>query len=101
MDAEVRDKQLKAGDDFGWALEVQWTEKFIIEVEFLYLKTASPNGEEYCSIWAEGLIQKESSANALSSHSRMLVESIHTYITVNAFNGIMRARPDCTITRLS
>ncbi|KAL9997425.1 putative BTB/POZ domain-containing protein AtSIBP1 [Helianthus debilis subsp. tardiflorus] len=40
---EIRDKQLKSSDDFVWALEVPLTGKFIIELEFLDLKAASPN----------------------------------------------------------
>lgn len=41
--AEIRDKQLKGSEDFVWALEVPLTGKFIIDVEFLDLKTASLN----------------------------------------------------------
>ncbi|XP_076882567.1 BTB/POZ domain-containing protein At1g55760-like [Bidens hawaiensis] len=88
---EVRDKQLKTSDDFIWVLEVPSTGKFIIEIEFLDLKTASSNGSEYHSIWAEGSIQKESSASALSSHGRMLSESIHTDIIIHASDGIIEA----------
>ncbi|KAM0063699.1 putative chromatin remodeling & transcription regulator BTB-POZ family [Helianthus debilis subsp. tardiflorus] len=88
---EVRDKQLKTSDDFVWVLEVPLTGKFIIDVEFLELKTASPNGGEPCSIWVDGSIQKESSASALSSLGRMLSESIHTDIIINASNGIIEA----------
>ncbi|KAI3675741.1 hypothetical protein L1987_85334 [Smallanthus sonchifolius] len=87
---EVRDKQLKTSDDFVWALEVPLTGKFIIDIEFLDLKTTSPNGGESYSIWEEGSIQKESSATALSSLGRMLSENIHTDIIINASNGIIR-----------
>ncbi|KAL8244212.1 hypothetical protein R6Q59_010470 [Mikania micrantha] len=41
--AEIRDKQLKSSEDFVWALEVPLTGKFITDLEFLDLKTASPN----------------------------------------------------------
>ncbi|KAI7737457.1 hypothetical protein M8C21_001258 [Ambrosia artemisiifolia] len=88
---EVRDKQLKTSDDFVWTLEVPLTGKFIIDVEFLDLKTASPNGGEPCSIWVDRSIQKESSASALSSLGRMLSRSIHTDIIINASNGIIEA----------
>ncbi|KAJ0733987.1 putative chromatin remodeling & transcription regulator BTB-POZ-MATH family [Helianthus annuus] len=88
---EVRDKQLKTSDDFVWVLEAPLTGKFIIDVEFLDLKTASPNGGEPCSIWVDGSIQKESSASALSSLGRMLSESIHTDIIINTSNGIIEA----------
>jgi hypothetical protein len=39
---EITDKQIKNNDDFVWAIEVPLTGKFIIDVEFLDLKTASP-----------------------------------------------------------
>lgn len=41
--AEITDKQLKNNNDFVWALEVPLTGKFIIDVEFLDLKTAPPD----------------------------------------------------------
>lgn len=41
--AEVIDKQIKTSDDFVWPIEVPLTGKFIIDVEFLDLKTAAPN----------------------------------------------------------
>lgn len=43
MCVEVRDKPLHSGKDFIWALEVPLTGRFIIDVEFLDLKTASPD----------------------------------------------------------
>ena len=42
-DAEIRDKLIKSNEDFVWAIEVPLTGKFIIDVEFLDLKTACPN----------------------------------------------------------
>ena len=44
--AEVIDKLLKNNEDFVWTIEVPLTGKFIIDVEFLDLKIASP---EVCS----------------------------------------------------
>ncbi|MBA0705722.1 hypothetical protein Golax_017896 [Gossypium laxum] len=88
---EIKDKQLKSNDDFVWPIEVPLTGKFIIDVEFLDLKTASPNGGEPCSIWAEGLTQKQSNATALACLGRMLTQSIHTDIIINASNGSIGA----------
>lgn len=34
---------IKTNEDFVWAVEVPLTGKFIIEIEFLDLKTASPD----------------------------------------------------------
>ncbi|KAG7024997.1 BTB/POZ domain-containing protein [Cucurbita argyrosperma subsp. argyrosperma] len=88
---EIIDKQLKNNDDFIWPIEVPLTGKFIIDVEFLDLKTASPEGGEPSSIWADGLTQQRSNSRALISLGRMLKESIHTDIIVNASDGSVRA----------
>ncbi|KDP32631.1 hypothetical protein JCGZ_13181 [Jatropha curcas] len=88
---EITDKQLKSNDDFVWQIEVPLTGKFIIDVEFLDLKTASPDGGEPCSIWAEGFGKKQSNATALASLGRMLTESIHTDIRINASDGSIGA----------
>ncbi|TXG68106.1 hypothetical protein EZV62_009381 [Acer yangbiense] len=88
---EITDKQLKNNDDFVWSIEVPLTGKFIIDVEFLDLKTASPDGGEPCSIWAEGFPRKRSNATALVCLGRMLTESIHTDIIINASDGSIGA----------
>ncbi|KAL5577742.1 hypothetical protein UlMin_019441 [Ulmus minor] len=88
---EITDKQLKSNDDFVWAIEVPLTGKFIIDVEFLDLKTASQTGGEPCSIWADGSTQKQSNATALSSLGRMLTEGIHTDILIKTSDGTIGA----------
>ncbi|GAV90398.1 BTB domain-containing protein [Cephalotus follicularis] len=88
---EIIDKRLKNNDDCIWGIEVPLTGRFIIEVEFLDLKTAPPEGGEPCSIWAEGFTQQQSNAKALASLGRMLMESIHTDIVINASDGSMGA----------
>ncbi|XVF03573.1 hypothetical protein REPUB_Repub05bG0005100 [Reevesia pubescens] len=88
---EITDKQLKNNEDFVWPIEVPLTGKFIVDVEFLDLKTASPNGGEPCSIWAEGFAQKQSNTTALTCLGRMLTESIHTDIIINASDGSIGA----------
>ncbi|GMN59912.1 hypothetical protein TIFTF001_029007 [Ficus carica] len=88
---EVTDKQLKNNDDFVWPIDVPLTGKFIIDVEFLDLKIASPCGGEPCSIWADGYTKKQSNATALASLGRMLTEGIHTDIIIHASNGSMGA----------
>ncbi|KAG6385652.1 hypothetical protein SASPL_154488 [Salvia splendens] len=82
-------KQLKTNDDFVWSIEVPFTGKFIIDVEFLDLKTASPHGSEPCSIWGEGASML--TGTALTSLGRMLSESIHTDIVINASDGSISA----------
>ncbi|XP_027933026.1 BTB/POZ domain-containing protein At1g55760 [Vigna unguiculata] len=88
---EIKDKVLKNNEDFVWAIEVPLTGKFIIDVEFLDLKTASPNSGEPCSIWAEGFTQQRSNANAIECLGRMLTEGIHTDITINVSDGSIGA----------
>ncbi|OWM85923.1 BTB/POZ domain-containing protein At1g55760 [Punica granatum] len=88
---EITDKQLKKNDDFVWAIEIPFTGKFIIDVEFLDLKIASPNGGEPCSIWGEGYAEKLSNSTALSTLGRMLTEGIHTDIVINASDGSVGA----------
>ncbi|KAB1208402.1 hypothetical protein CJ030_MR7G001371 [Morella rubra] len=88
---KITDKKLKNNDDFVWAIEVPLTGKVIIDIEFLDLKTASPDGRECYSIWADGFAQKRSNATALASLGRMLTESIHTDIIINASDGSIGA----------
>ncbi|KAA8527107.1 hypothetical protein F0562_008664 [Nyssa sinensis] len=96
---EIKDKQLKNNDDFVWAIEVPLTGKFIVEVEFLDLKTVSPDGGEPCSIWAEVFPQKQSNATALAALGRMLTESIHTDVVINASDGSIGAHRAVLATR--
>lgn len=42
-DPEIRDKQLGSNEGFAWIVEVPLPAKFIIDIEFLDLKTACPN----------------------------------------------------------
>lgn len=51
----------------------------------------TPQGEEPCSIWTEGFAQKDSNATALTALGRMLTESIHTDISINASDGTIGA----------
>ncbi|GKV44554.1 hypothetical protein SLEP1_g51724 [Rubroshorea leprosula] len=88
---EIRDKQLKNNDHFVWAVEVPLTGKLIIDVEFLDLKIASPDGGEPSSIWPEGSTESQSNATALEYLGRMLTEGIHTDITINASDGSIGA----------
>ncbi|KAH6821028.1 BTB/POZ domain-containing protein [Perilla frutescens var. hirtella] len=88
---EVTDKKIKSNEDFIWSIEVPLTGKFIIDVEFLDLKTASPDGADPCSIWSEGFPKRLLHETALTSLGRMLSESIHTDIVINASDGSVTA----------
>ncbi|XP_064974130.1 BTB/POZ domain-containing protein At1g55760 isoform X2 [Musa acuminata AAA Group] len=80
----VCDKQLKNNDDFVWAIDNSFTGRFIIDIEFLDLKTVPPSGGEPYSIWSSHHIEKHSENTALASFAQMLAEGIHTDITINA-----------------
>lgn len=88
---EITNKQWKNCEDFVWQLEVPLMGKCIIDVEFLDLKTASPDGQEPRSIWAGGATQRESNATALTALGRMLSDSIHTDIVINTSDGSIGA----------
>ncbi|KAK9691542.1 hypothetical protein RND81_09G203100 [Saponaria officinalis] len=88
---EIRDQQLKNNDDFVWPLDLQLGGKFIIDVEFLDLKTVPLQGGEPYSIWAEGPSRKRSHIAALTCLNRMLTEGIYTDITINTSDGSLGA----------
>ncbi|KAI4321734.1 hypothetical protein MLD38_035082 [Melastoma candidum] len=89
---QVTDKEIKCRDDFVWAVDVPLRGRLIIDVEFLDLKARTVmQGDEPCSIWAEGPAQKTSNDTSLSTLGRMLKEGIHTDIVVNASDGSIGA----------
>ncbi|XP_057765389.1 BTB/POZ domain-containing protein At1g55760 [Salvia miltiorrhiza] len=88
---EIIDKQLKSSEDFVWTIEVPLTGKFIIDIEFLDIKTAPPDGGEACSIWSRGLACRQSNHKALALLGRMLSEGIQTDIMINASDGSISA----------
>ncbi|KAJ8542801.1 hypothetical protein K7X08_005324 [Anisodus acutangulus] len=59
----------------------------ISTVRQAYLNFVPSKSGELCSIWADGLTEKQSNATALSSLGRMLSENIHTDIIINASDG--------------
>ncbi|XP_045827825.1 BTB/POZ domain-containing protein At1g55760-like [Trifolium pratense] len=81
--SEIKDKVLSNKDCFVWEIEVPLPGKFIIDIEFLDLKTTCTKGGEACSIWSNGFIQKIQNATALESLGRMIREGIYTDITIN------------------
>ncbi|PKU63988.1 BTB/POZ domain-containing protein At1g55760-like [Dendrobium catenatum] len=95
----VCDKQLKNSDDFVWAIDIFFTGKFIIDVEFLDLKTVPQSGGDPSSIWSCYHIEKNSLPIALNSLRRMLTEGIHTDITINTCNGSIAAHRAVLATR--
>ncbi|PKU65124.1 BTB/POZ domain-containing protein At1g55760 [Dendrobium catenatum] len=86
----ISDRQLKSNDYFVWAVDT-FAGKFIIDVEFLDLKIVPQSGGEPLSIWTGCHTEKHSPLTSLNSLSRMLTDSIHTDITINASNGSIGA----------
>ncbi|PWA52334.1 SKP1/BTB/POZ domain-containing protein [Artemisia annua] len=88
----VRNKHVNypSPDHFVWTLNFPLTRRFIVEVEFLDLKTASPNGGENRSIWIKGFIGNQN-AKAVAAFGRLLSESIHTNIVIHASDGSIGA----------
>ncbi|XP_077217372.1 BTB/POZ domain-containing protein [Tasmannia lanceolata] len=96
---EITDKQLKSNDDFVWAIETPLAGRIIIDVEFLDLKIADPEGGDPCSIWSGSVVRRRSNVTALASLGQMLSENIHTDITINASDGSITAHRAILATR--
>ncbi|KAH9619293.1 hypothetical protein KSS87_007361 [Heliosperma pusillum] len=65
---KVTDQQLKNNDDFIWPLDLQIGGKFIIDVEFLDLKTSSPNTWSQAGLSPPGLSQARGMGQAGPSY---------------------------------
>ncbi|GJW25510.1 BTB/POZ domain-containing protein-like protein [Tanacetum coccineum] len=85
---EFRDKQLKKTEGVRCEQMIPLTKRFIVDVEFYDLKTASVNGGEPRSVWSDRWIKNVAATSALG---RMLSESIHTDIIISASNGSIGA----------
>lgn len=89
---EVTDKLLRTSDDFVWPVELPFFSKFIIDVEFLDLKTALTNGGEACSIWSsEGCIKDQAHQGVLKCLYRMFDDGLHCDVTISTSNGSIGA----------
>lgn len=92
LTSPVTNRVLKSGEDFVWPVELSFNGKFVIDVEFVDLKVASPNGVEPRSIWSsEEIICGRSEQSALKSLGRMLGDGLHADVTINAFDGSVGA----------
>ncbi|KAH9313250.1 hypothetical protein KI387_028285, partial [Taxus chinensis] len=89
---DINNKILKSGEDFVWPVELSFHGKFIIDVEFVDLKVACPDGGEPRSIWSsEEIIRGQSEESALKCLGRMLGDGLHADVTINAFDGSVGA----------
>ncbi|XP_010104503.2 BTB/POZ domain-containing protein At1g21780 [Morus notabilis] len=88
----VHERLLRTSEDFVWPVDSNFVGRFIIDVEFLDLKTCSVNGGEASSIWPiDGAMQSISTKSTLRCLSRMLDESIHADVTIHCAGGTLRA----------
>lgn len=87
---QFRDTLIDSTEGFNWVHGFSLINRFIIEVEFLDLKTASSNVDSPPSIWSERFKVKQN-AKAVSAFGRLFSESIHTDIIISASNGSIAA----------
>lgn len=93
---EVIDRQLKSSETFIWSLDIPFAGKFIIDVEFLDLKIASPaveGGDPYSIFNSDLFPRLQSDHTALTCLGRMLFDSILSDIIIHTTsdNGSIRA----------
>ncbi|XP_038976074.1 BTB/POZ domain-containing protein At1g21780 [Phoenix dactylifera] len=88
----VHERLLRTSDDFVWPIDSTFHGRFIIDVEFLDLKISPLNGGDPYSIWPnESMMQSLASKSTLRCLSRMLEEGIHSDVTINTSNGVLKA----------
>ncbi|XP_020088893.1 BTB/POZ domain-containing protein At1g21780 isoform X1 [Ananas comosus] len=88
----VHERLLRTSEDFVWPIDSAFHGRFIIDVEFLDLKIPAINGGEASSIWPnENIMYSLSSKSTLHCLSRMLLEGIHTDVTINTADGVLKA----------
>ncbi|XP_039120364.1 BTB/POZ domain-containing protein At1g21780-like [Dioscorea cayenensis subsp. rotundata] len=88
----VHERLLRTSEDFVWPIDSTFHGRFVIDVEFIDLKISTLNGAEACSIWPnEVIMQTITRRTTLRCLSRMLEESIHTDVTINTADGVLKA----------
>ncbi|KAH0454355.1 hypothetical protein IEQ34_016279 [Dendrobium chrysotoxum] len=88
----VHEKLLRTSEDFVWPVDGTFHGRFIIDVEFLELKISPLSGGELCSIWPnKEMMQNAANKGGLNCLSRMLEEDIHSDVTINTADGVLKA----------
>ncbi|TKY56136.1 BTB/POZ domain-containing protein [Spatholobus suberectus] len=88
----VHERVLRTCDDFVWPVDTTFLGRFVIDVEFLDLKTCPVNGGEARSVWpSDGKLQTVAAQSTLRCLSRMLEEAIHADLTIITADGTLRA----------
>ncbi|XP_057531637.1 BTB/POZ domain-containing protein At1g21780 [Amaranthus tricolor] len=88
----VHERLLRNSDDFVWPVDTTFYGRFVIDVEFLDLKTCPLNGGQAISIWpAQANMQSLATQSALQTLSHMLDDGIHTDVTITTADGSLKA----------
>ncbi|XP_042489017.1 BTB/POZ domain-containing protein At1g21780-like isoform X1 [Macadamia integrifolia] len=88
----IHERLLRTSEDFVWPVDSTFHGRFIIDVEFLDLKIYSLNGGESFSVWpCEGATQSLATQSTMRCLSRMLNEAVHADVTINIYDGTLRA----------
>ncbi|KAL6962157.1 hypothetical protein U1Q18_037111 [Sarracenia purpurea var. burkii] len=88
----IHERLLRTSDDYVWHVDSTFLGRCIIDVEFLDLKICPLTGGEAISIWpSDGMMQSLATQSTLQCLSRMLDESIHSDVTINTAEGMLKA----------
>lgn len=88
----IHERLLRTNDDFACPIDTNGQSRFVIDVEFMDLKICPLNGGEGSSIWpGDATMQTLAMQRTLRCLSRMLDESIHSDVTINAADGQLQA----------
>ncbi|CAJ1971892.1 unnamed protein product [Sphenostylis stenocarpa] len=88
----VHERVLRTSDDFVWPVDTAFLGRFVIDIEFLDLKTSPGNGGVARSVWpSDGKLQTVAAQSTLRCLSRMLDEAIHADLTIVTADGTLKA----------
>ncbi|XP_031473268.1 BTB/POZ domain-containing protein At1g21780 [Nymphaea colorata] len=87
----INDRLFRTGEDFLWHIDAAIYGRYIIDVEFLDLKTGA-NGGEATSVWCtEESMQTVLNKSTISCLSRMLHDELHADVTIHTSSGTLKA----------
>ncbi|KAH1215919.1 BTB/POZ domain-containing protein [Glycine max] len=85
------ERVLRTSEDFVWPVDTAFLGRFVIDIEFLDLRTCPVNGETR-SVWpSDGKLQTVAAQSTLRCLSHMLDEAIHADLTIITADGTLRA----------
>ncbi|CAN6440513.1 unnamed protein product [Victoria cruziana] len=87
----INGRLFRTGEDFLWHIDAAIYGRYIIDVEFLDLKTTIDCGEA-TSVWCtEETVRTVLNKSTLCCLSHMLHDEIHADVTINTSNGTLKA----------